>query len=301
MSCYFPILAHRLFIDSEGKWHIKFESRNRVDYSIRSMRSKYGDDLLLLPCGKCLGCKFDKAKDWATRVYCESLYHEKSCFLTLTYDDYHLPKNQDINKENVLDFIKKLRNRGEAVRYFGCGERGESTSRIHAHLILFGYSPSDLEFYSRGSNGDALYLSATLSQLWDKGHVIVGEVSYKSAGYVARYTTKKIGDDDSFLICSNRPGIGYRYCMDHGKEIIETGYVYGDFGDSYKASIPRYFEKLLMDIYPVEWDKLVSSRLYRVKVVEDNKKIAFLYSETEQLKIHEADVLDQKLSRIHRR
>lgn len=301
MSCYYPVLAHRQFKDSDGKWHIRFESKYNVNYSIRSLRFKYGDNLLLLPCGHCLGCKFDKAKDWATRVYCESLYHDKSCFVTLTYDDLHLPKNQAINKKNLIAFIKDLRNRCEKVRYFGCGEKGESSGRIHAHIILFGYSPSDLEFYSRGSNGDALYISQELSSIWKKGHVIIGDVSYHSAGYVARYTTKKIGDDDSFLICSNRPGIGYEYCFDHADDIMETGYVYGDFGDDYKAPIPRYFEKLLKDIYPDKWDKIVKSRLDRVKIVEDNKKIALMFSETELLKIHDSKLLNQKLSRIHRR
>lgn len=300
MSCYYPILAYRQFKDSEGKWHIKMIP-DRADYSIKRLRLKYGDDLLLLPCGKCLGCKFDKARDWATRVYCESLYHEKSCFLTLTYEDKFLPKNQKKNRQFVNEFIKSLRNRGEEIRYFGCGERGETTGRIHAHIILFGYMPSDLEFYSRGSNGDPLYTSKSLASLWSKGHILIGDVSYKSAGYVARYTTKKIGDDDSFLLCSNRPGIGYQYAIDHGKEIMDTGYVYGDFGDDYKAPIPRYFEKLLSHLYVEEWNQLLKSRLDRIKVLEDNAKIHFCYSDTELLKLHQAEVIDQKLSRIHRR
>lgn len=300
MSCYYPVLALRMFTDSEGKQHIKFLPK-RADYNIKYLRKRYGDDLLLLPCGHCLACKFDKSKDWATRCYCESLYHQKSCFLTLTYDDKHLPKNQEKNKVLLKEFIKKLRNRGEEVRYFGCGERGETTKRIHAHLILFGYLPEDLELFSKDKKGDCLYTSESLSTLWSYGHVLVGEVTFKSAGYVARYTTKKIDDDDSFLICSTRPGIGFQYCLDHAKEIIDTGYVYGDFGDSCKAPLPRYFEKILAPLYPDEWEKLIRSRLDRVKIIEDNKKIAYRFGDTELLKLHEAEVLDQKLSRIHRR
>ena len=294
MPCYYPVLAYRQFKDLEGKWKIKFIS-DRTDYSIHSLRMKYGDDLMLLPCGKCLGCKFDKAKDWATRAVCEMQYHDVGCFLTLTYDNAHYPGK--LVKEHLIKFIKALRNRCISFKYLGAGEYGETTKRAHYHLCLFGYRPDDLIFHSK-SGYDFLYTSDTLSKVWSKGFVLVGDLTYRSAGYVARYTTKKITDDDCFLVCSNRPGIGYDYYLEHCKDMLKDGFVYGDFGDSYKAPIPRYFEKLLLRDFPEEYDKLVKSRMSRVLDMQDNDLIHHGLSNCEELKILQADVLAKKLERF---
>lgn len=161
MSCYYPKLARRVYKNSEDKWVIKFIP-DRVDYNINYLRYRFGDDLMLLPCGRCLGCKFDKAKDWATRSVLEMKYHSKACFVTLTYDDTHLPKT--LVKSHVQDFLKKLRNRGEVFRYIGAGEYGETSHRPHYHLILFGYRPDDLIVHSKGSQ-EIFYMNLRISKV----------------------------------------------------------------------------------------------------------------------------------------
>lgn len=297
MSCFYPRLAIDYGVDPDtGKHHIKFVPE-RVDTNINLLRSRYGSSLLLLPCGSCLGCKFDIARDWATRCVCESLYHEKSCFVTLTYDEEYVPER--VKRSDVQEFIKALRNRGVELRYFGSAEYGTENRRPHYHLILFGYEPFDMKLYSK-SNGFFLYTSTTLSSIWRKGFVLVGSLSFESAGYVARYATKKLKDDDSFLMMSNRPGIGYQYYLDHASEMVKEGVIYGSFGSRSSMPIPRYFDSKLREDFPEEYSKLVEKRLIDIQVKDNGNMVNLKTGNLEQLKILQAEVAFDKLSRIGR-
>lgn len=300
MSCYYPLRAVKLGKNADGKNIVRiFGEKEKPDWDINYLRRRFGDNVMLLPCGHCLGCKFDKAKDWATRCVNELEYHDKACFLTLTYNDKNYPGR--LVKEHLTGFIKALRNRGVECRYVGCGELGSQTRRAHYHLILFGYEPDDLLMYSRSEAGDFLYTSEKLTKLWDKGYVLVGDVTYQSCGYVARYTTKKIADDDCFLVCSTRPGIGYRYYLDHRADMVKTGFVYGKFGDNIKAPIPRYYEKLLINDFPDEYEKLIQARVKKTLMYQDNDLINHKFTYPEQGKLLNAEVIDRKLSRFDRR
>ena len=299
MSCFYPRLAVDYGVDPDtGKHHIKFVPE-RVDTqtNINALRSKWGSSLLLLPCGQCLGCKFDIARDWATRCVCESLYHEKNCFVTLTYDEVHVPER--VIRSDVQDFIKALRNRGVKLRFFGSAEYGCENHRPHYHLILFGYEPTDLKLFSK-SNGFYLFTSYVLSSIWNKGFVLVGSLSFESAGYVARYATKKLKDEDSFLFMSNRPGIGYQYYLDHREEMIKEGKIYGKFGERSTQPIPRYFDSKLREDFPEEYQKLVDKRLKDIQVVDNANMANLKVVHLEQLKIHQAEAAFDKLSRIGR-
>lgn len=298
MACYYPSLALDLGL-VDGVHRIKFLSR-RYDTNINQLREIHGDNLLLLPCGHCLGCKCDKAKDWATRCYLESLYHLESCFVTLTYDDEHCPLT--IQKSDVLDFIKDLRNRGIKCRFFGCCELGHKTQRPHAHIILFGYKPSDLVLYSKGSNGDFLYTSSFLSSLWMKGHVIVGDCSFHSAGYVARYTTKKLGDDGSCLFMSLKPGIGMQwiYQKENQDYVFKYDNIPGSFGSMSFVPVPHAFNKYLKKINPEKYRELVNGRLAKAKIFDGNKMNLLRFGHLEEVKSYESKVLDSKLKNLER-
>ena len=105
MSCSKPSLAVDLGVKENGKRNIKFLPQ-RFDMSYQNWLDRYGDSLLALPCGKCDGCILARRKMWALRCYCESLYHKRNCFITLTYDDEHLPNKLD--KAHFQKFIKGL-------------------------------------------------------------------------------------------------------------------------------------------------------------------------------------------------
>lgn len=298
MSCYYPSLAVDYGVNFDtGKHIIKFLSPG-ADFNINLLRSKYGESLLLLPCGKCLGCKFDKSRDWAIRAVLEMQYHDKNCFVTLTYDDENLPIDFNIHKSHVQSFIKALRNDGYVFSYLAAGELGEESRRPHYHLCLFGYCPQDLELFSK-SGKDNLYTSVYLSKVWNRGNVLIGNLSFESAGYVARYTTKKVGDDNAFLLCSNRPGIGYRYLVDNYDSILETGQVYGEFGHSSSMPIPRYFDRFIRD--DPRYEKLKNGILRNIRIKDASKLLNLKFANLEELKIHESDILDSKISKYERK
>lgn len=153
---------------------------------------------------------------------------DRNCFLTLTYDDKHLPADYSVHVPVHQKFIRALRDSvAQKIRFFACGEYGDQDLRPHYHYLIFGYRPSDLKLHSR-KNGIPLYTSTKIQNLWKNGFSTVGELNYQSAAYCARYTVKKIGGDKAaehysrvhpltgqqvqvepeFAKQSNRPGIG---------------------------------------------------------------------------------------------
>jgi len=303
MSCYYPSLAVDYGINPlTGKRKIKFVG-GRVDSNIQALRSKFGSSLLLLPCGSCLACKVTKAKDWAVRSVLEMQYHQSSVFLTLTYDDDHLPKSSSIVKSHLQEFFKHLRNWRLKFRYLACVERGETTNRLHAHVIMFGIDFSqlrDIEEWSKGSDGDKLYHSSWLDQRWKYGRVIIGQATYESVSYVARYTTKKVGDDDSFILASNRPGLGLPYLIDNLDIVLKTDKVYGNFGNVHFAPLPRYFNSYLRANYPEEFEKLVQERIRKVKMLNLAEMSELFVENLEEVFVYQSSQLDSRYKRLKR-
>lgn len=58
-------------------------------------------------------------------------------------------------------------------------------------MILWGWKPNDLKPLKMNKTGDWLYTSKKIQTKWGKGIVIIGNLTYESASYVARYTNKK--------------------------------------------------------------------------------------------------------------
>lgn len=162
-------------------------------------------------CGSCLGCRLDSSRVWACRIVHEASLYSDNNFVTLTYDDDHLPGNLSISKREIQLFNKKLRNRHGKIRYFYTGEYGNicpthgleigtgptqcrqcNVGRPHYHGILFGTDFPDKKIYST-RDGIPLYYSDNLNKLWDNGFATIGEVNFDTAAYVARYTMKKLG------------------------------------------------------------------------------------------------------------
>ena len=51
-----------------------------------------------VPCGKCIACRIKKKSEWALRMLHELDSHQASQFITLTYDEDHVPKNLSLKK-----------------------------------------------------------------------------------------------------------------------------------------------------------------------------------------------------------
>lgn len=193
MPCSRPLnawRARRVNADS-GKRSITFD-----------IRKGYVDMPLTLPCGKCIFCKLEHSRNMAVRCAHEASLYENNCFLTLTYNDEHLPKHGFLDYDRPVKFMKDLRAAIDyeyqkkdlpvpLIKSFGCAEYGEKNKRPHYHLCLFNYDFHDKKLYKTTPRGDKLHTSQFLQDLWPDGHSIIGSLTFESAAYVARYVTKK--------------------------------------------------------------------------------------------------------------
>lgn len=233
------------------------------------------NDFVDIPCGKCDGCRLSRAKQKTDRAVLELPYCDSAYFLTITYDEDHVPKSEYINpvtgeyaesltlkKEDLQGFFKRLRSQisyydpDRKIRMCSAGEYGETTRRPHYHSIVFNLKIPDLKFYTITNNDDVLYTSEWLNSIWKKGNIWIGEVTYKSIAYVNRYITKKCGDSEKeyystfnivpeFYVASNRPGIGRQYYEDHKDDLFKEVRYYFPMGDGVGSASPsRYFFNL---------------------------------------------------------
>lgn len=170
-------------------------------------------------CGQCRPCRINRRRQWMWRQFLESLTHKENCFVTLTYDDKHLPSDRMLEPRSLQLFLKRLRDKvaPTRIRFFAVGEYGEETKRPHYHLSLFGVSGNTL--FNDGVRAKAL--PEILAESWSRdgepiGFVHVAEFNEVTAQYVAGYVVKKLEDRTSgfnpavpeFARMSNRPGIG---------------------------------------------------------------------------------------------
>lgn len=160
-------------------------------------------------CGRCMPCRVNKKRLWTWRNQVESLDHKKSAVATLTYRTSRLPEGGSLNKTHLQLFIKRLRRKiSKKIRYFACGEYGETTKRPHFHILLYGLDP----LLAGGHDGKG----GLVKQTWKYGHTLVDEISPEAIAYVAGYVTKKLNSEERAekglaperLFMSLRPGIG---------------------------------------------------------------------------------------------
>lgn len=229
---------------------------------------------LSIRCGQCIGCRLDRSCQWAVRCMHEAQMHNECMFITLTYNDKNLPLDSGLHYEDFQLFMKSLRDRYAhyddygnywrlPIRFFMCGEYGDLRQRPHFHACIFGLRFDDLRMYKRLSSGSNLYTSDILSEIWGKGFTSVGDVTFESAAYIARYVVKKVfGDvanehsaykyvDDygevhfreaEFAHMSLKPGIGYRWFQKFYPEVFPRDEV---IVNGRKATVPKYYKKLL--------------------------------------------------------
>jgi len=253
MPCYNPVPVWRSRqINPSGKRSLVFSENLGIDGTRTD-----------IPCGGCIGCRLDRAADWQARLIHESKMHELSCFLTCTYDDQHLPEDGSLNKKHFQDFLKRLRKyTNGGIRFFACGEYGDTTRRPHYHALIFGYDFPDKRKYSKGAKGDYLYTSEILQKLWTHGNCLIGSVSPDSCGYVARYIMKKVRGQlatehyktvntttgeihqilPEYIHMSTRPAIGLTFYEKFKNEITQSDFV---LVKGKKRKTPRYYDKRL--------------------------------------------------------
>ena len=279
-------------------------------------------------CGQCLGCRLDHSRMWAMRISHESAVHQAhggNCFVTLTYRDkvecddeqlaggYHVPEDWSLQKKHFTLFMKRLRKFffPQKIRFYMCGEYGNrckhridldrvacplcKVGRPHYHACLFNCSFPDLVPYGTGLDGSARLTSPTLERIWKYGFVDVGQLTFESAAYVARYCLKKVtgtAADDHYmafdldgvitfltpeyaLMSRGRPcrlhrriqldcdecegGIGWRWYSRYKGDVFPSDEVpVSGFG--VVKGVPRYYEKLFAIEDPLTLEEIKKVR-----------------------------------------
>lgn len=278
MSCYHPLLMLPRYVDGGRFGFQRAKTKNGKDAYVIVKDSELEYETLknwpgafLAPCGHCLGCQLDYSRTWADRLLMELQYHDSAYFVTLTYDDDHVPRvvadykddgtpieHLSLVKRDAQLWMKRLRKQfsNDKIRFFLAGEYGSKTFRPHYHAIVFGLHLGDLQLLKKSALGDDYYVSPRLSRTWPNGFSMVAAVTWQSCAYVTRYVTKKVGTgkrfdyehagiEPPFSLMSNRPGLGLQYYLDH-PEMMETGETYISTEDgSRTVKAPRYFYKHL--------------------------------------------------------
>lgn len=294
MTCFHPRIAWR---QKDCKALI-FNNNPKYD--------KLKTEELQIPCGKCIGCILDRCNDTATRCWCEmqDYKQDECCFITITYNDENLGEPW-LNVKDEQDFWKRLRYYYPElkIKYMGCGEYGPKTFRKHWHFCVWGYKPKDLKFYKYNHNGDKLYTSKELKEIWGNGFVIIGDLTYKSACYVARYCTKKLfqgqkqkklkelGLKPEFTVWSK--GIGLKYWENFKDKIIKQNGILIKIGEKVKnRKIPKYYMKKWKESEPYEqetyvWEQGLKIKEQWQKILKETSKTESEYLEMQERKLLE--------------
>lgn len=297
-------------LNASGKRSITFD-RNKG----------YIDMPVTIPCGQCIGCRLEYSRQWAIRCVHEAQMHDENAFVTLTFAPEHLPKDRSIHKEDLQKFMRRLRKiiYPHKVRFFGCGEYGEKRGRPHYHVLIFGYGFPDKKLHGI-SHGNRLYVSPTLERAWPYGYALIGDVTFQSAAYVARYISKKITggtleaqakrdqeytivDEETgecfnispeFCLMSRRPGIGYawflNYKRDTDKDFITI--------NGQRMTLPKYYNEALKKIDEVlQTDDYMRRRGERIKKIKHEDNTLERLETREKVKESQVSRLVRKLER----
>lgn len=191
MACVAPMVAHRTRSRTKtGKFAMRFLCK------ATSFRGRWGRDLMLLPCRNCIGCRLEQSRQAAVRLVHECAFHPYSGFLTLTYDDDHLPKSWSLEPARWTKFAKDLRarfaflNKG-CLKFYAVGEYGDVSSRPHYHAIVYSDAPLLIDQVEPARGGSPQFTSPDVSAVWPEGRHRISEVTFESAAYCARYVLKK--------------------------------------------------------------------------------------------------------------
>lgn len=188
--------------------------------------------------------------------------HKRNCFVTLTLRE----PQESLDHSQWQRFAKRARRKMGPFRFYMAGEYGELEGRPHYHACLFGVDFPDAVYEARSPGGAKLYSSATLEAVWGLGFTSVGEVTFESAAYVARYVMKKVtgagaqahyGDRvPEYSRCSTGGrsglrGIGFGWFERFARsDVLPDGNV---LVNGRRAAAPRYYRKLMREKFPLTY------------------------------------------------
>ena len=290
-------------------------------------------------CGHCYACALNYSAEWATRIMLESKKYECNYWVTLTYDQEHLPIAEKIVlgdeifenvgdikwsegclvEQHMVTFLNSLRKHLErtykhkGVKYYYAGEYGSVTNRPHYHIILMNCPLDITQFYGThiDQNYKAHWKSHELERFWDKGMIDICELEWSDAAYTARYCSKKLfkttsdrgyceeGKIPEFVRMSK--GIG----MDYFNENMEKIYkIDGLVAKTVKGNVtqvkpPRAYDKKLKELNPELYEEVRKSRKHIAERSEYMMNKLSDYTDAERMRMN-AERLATKSSLLPR-
>lgn len=306
MPCFHPLTGYRSKeLSDKGKRQIVF---NKAD--------GFQDLPVTLPCGQCVGCRLERSRQWAIRCMHEASLYDENCFITLTFSEAGLALrcrdrgHDDTYGLDVRDFqlfMKRLRKRVGAVRFYHCGEYGENFGRPHYHACIFGFDFPDKYYWRKSPQGHRIYRSSLLEELWPYGNCEIGSVTFESAAYVARYIMKKVNGDfaedhyriidpetgeifdrkPEYTTMSRRPGIGRGWLVKFTTDVYPSDFIVMN-GATMRP--PKYYDGQYEIMSPKELEKIKARRKKSMRKFVDNNT-------TDRLEVRE-QVLEARISSL---
>lgn len=348
MACYHPLKGFIVGETAAGKMdlkvcsydvdHVEFYRGTWIacrDSHFSGVSEAIVRDFVEIPCGQCTGCRLDYSRQWANRCMLELQDHDSAYFVTLTYDDAHVPKSYyghpktgeaitslTLVKRDFQLFMKRLRKAfpDDKIRYFMAGEYGSKTFRPHYHAIIFGLHLDDLKPWSKSKEGFTYYNSEALQRAWSVkdddgvvrplGYAVAAEVTWETCAYTARYVMKKLNGaaaqfyldhniEREFTLMSRKPGIAAKYFEDH-PDIYEYEYINISTpkgGRKFRA--PKYFDRLFDIEHPDEMKEIKEARK-RMAIDARNAKLSKTDLSYIELLAVEERALKERLKKLER-
>lgn len=161
-----------------------------------------------VPCGQCYFCTNRKKYEFVVRCLLERVSYKHGYFITLTYDNEHLPSNKGVSYPDADYFLDNFRRHfhrnGFLFSYYLMSEYGGKSNRPHYHMHLFSDAP-------------LIFVSSSLFSYWKNGFHKIGRTTLKSILYTSAFhlLPKEFRNNypvSNFHIFSR--GLGYGYFKD---------------------------------------------------------------------------------------
>lgn len=183
------------------------------------------------------------------------------------------------------------------IRFYMAGEYGERHGRPHFHACLFNLDFLDKTEIKTTKSGHKIYTSPTLEKLWPYGFSSIGNVTFQSAAYIARYIMTKTTESKAtpvhirdrakqeyqhinsetgeitnrkkeFNNMSRKPGIAKNWIIKYTSDVYPEGKM---VVNATKQNPPRYYDNYFKNLDPLGFEQLQHFReLEALATAHDN-------------------------------
>lgn len=229
------------------------------------VKVKHGNNVHIVPCGKCAFCLTSKRSSWMFRIHHEMrLQEHRGYFLTFTYDQKHVkrgPEGFSLRFKDIQLYLKRLRKAKYYAKYVCVGEYGSKTHRPHYHMLLWTDAP--VTFL------ESNWKSSTTGK--PMGHIRFGTLTMESAMYTLKYIIQpkqKAVDGFERTRAQFSKGLGLGYLTsavyDFHTEDYDAPKLFS-YIDGRKVALPRYYRNKIFTKYQlrVEAERIKFERYWK--------------------------------------